>query len=168
MMMPAAWMPVLRTEPSRVIASLKHRCPQDFAAHKFRAASRTFSRSSLPKFFFFAQAAFARRAERCSRRFRLMPLAFRHQLGQRIGFGQGQVQHPGHVLDAHFGGHGAVGDDLRHLLLAVFLHHVINHLLPALVVESVSISGMVFRSGFRNRSNSRLYLMGSMLVMPMQ
>jgi hypothetical protein len=61
--------------------------------------------------------------------------AFGHQFGQAVGLGQGQVHHTGHVADAALGGHAAVGDDLRHLVLAVLLHHVVDHLLAAFVVE---------------------------------
>ena len=44
-----------------------------------------------------------------------------HQLSQRIGLIQRKIKHTRYVLDAHFGGHSAVGHDLRDLLFAVFL-----------------------------------------------
>ena len=59
----------------------------------------------------------------------------RDHLGQRVGFRQRQVHDPGHILDAHLGGHGAVGDDLRHLVAAVFLHDIVDHLLTTFIVE---------------------------------
>ena len=58
-----------------------------------------------------------------------------HQLGQAVGVGQGQVHHPRGVADAGLGGHGAVGDDLCHLVLPVLVHHIVDHPLPSLVVE---------------------------------
>src|SRR6185437_9049107 len=67
--------------------------------------------------------------------FQLDARSFRHELGERVGLGEGQVERPGHILDAHLGGHRTIRDDLGDLVPAVFLYHVIDHALPAFVVE---------------------------------
>ena len=61
--------------------------------------------------------------------------AFGNQFGQRIGVGQREVECARHILDAHLGGHGAIGDDLRHLVFAIFVYHIINYFLPALIIK---------------------------------
>ncbi len=47
-----------------------------------------------------------------------------YQLGQSVALAQRQLFYAGHVLDGRFCSHGAVGDDVCHILLAVFLRHV--------------------------------------------
>ena len=66
-----------------------------------------------------------------------------HQLGDDVHIGVGHIQHPARVPDHAPGGHGAEGDNPK----------------------SISISGMLTRSGFRNRSKYKLYFMGSISVM---
>ena len=58
-----------------------------------------------------------------------------HQLGHGIRFGVGHVQHPAHVPDGGPGGHGAEGDDLGHMVVAVFAADIVHHLAPAGVAE---------------------------------
>ena len=58
-----------------------------------------------------------------------------HQLGDGIGLLVAHAQHPAHVPQHRAGGHRAEGDDLRHMIRAVALAHVVDHLAPALVVE---------------------------------
>ena len=58
-----------------------------------------------------------------------------HQLGQTVRLLIGQVHHPAHIADDGAGGHGAEGDDLRHVVLPVAAAHVVDHLPAALVVE---------------------------------
>ena len=43
--------------------------------------------------------------------------------------------HTSHVGDAALGGHGAVGDDVRHALLAVFRCHPVKHAVASGIVE---------------------------------
>ena len=49
-------------------------------------------------------------------------------LGQTIGLGEGQVVHAGDIAHHHLGPEGAVGDDVGHAGVAVFLAHVVDHL----------------------------------------
>ena len=58
-----------------------------------------------------------------------------HQFGDAVRFLIGHVHHPAHVADDGAGGHGAEGDDLRHVIRAVAAAHVVDHLPAALVVE---------------------------------
>ena len=58
-----------------------------------------------------------------------------HQLGHHVGFGIGEVQRPPHVPDGTPGGHGAEGDNLRHVVVAILFAHVVHHLAPAGVAE---------------------------------
>ena len=46
-----------------------------------------------------------------------------------------QLLHTGHVLQRRLGGHGAVGDDVGHLLLAIFLRDPVEHAAAAIVIE---------------------------------
>jgi len=48
----------------------------------------------------------------------------RDHLGQPVGLDVGQVVHAGHVADDHLGAERAVGDDVGHALVAVFLADV--------------------------------------------
>ena len=59
----------------------------------------------------------------------------RHQLGHGIRFGVGHVQHPAHVPEGGPGRHGAEGDDLGHMVVAVFAADIVHHLAPAGVAE---------------------------------
>ncbi len=52
------------------------------------------------------------------------------QLGQGVHLAVGHAQHPAHVPDGAPGGHGAEGDDLGHVVLAVLLFHIVDDLLP--------------------------------------
>ena len=56
-------------------------------------------------------------------------------LAEPVGYLEGQSLHPRHILDGVFGGHGAVGDDMRHLLVSVLVFHPLEHLSAAVVVE---------------------------------
>ena len=58
-----------------------------------------------------------------------------HQLGDGIRLLVAHAQHPAHVPQHRARGHRAEGDDLRHVIRAVALAHVVDHLAPALVVE---------------------------------
>ena len=58
-----------------------------------------------------------------------------HQLGHGIRFGIGHVQHPAHVPDGGPGGHGAEGDDLGHMVVAVLAADIVHHLAPAGIAE---------------------------------
>ncbi len=58
-----------------------------------------------------------------------------HQLAESVGLVERQVEHACHIADAQFGGHAAVGDDLRHLVLAVLVNHVVDYALAPFVVE---------------------------------
>ena len=61
--------------------------------------------------------------------------AGRYEFGQTVALRQRQIHHPGHILDSRLGCHGAVGDYVGHLLLAVFAGDVFQHLGAAVVVE---------------------------------
>ena len=58
-----------------------------------------------------------------------------HQLGDGIRLLVAHAQHPAHVPQHRAGGHRAEGDDLRHVVRAVALPHVVDHLAAPLVVE---------------------------------
>ncbi len=53
-----------------------------------------------------------------------------HQLCHHIHLGVGHIHDSSDVPDGGASRHGAEGDDLRHVILAVFLGHVVNDLLP--------------------------------------
>ena len=57
------------------------------------------------------------------------------ELGQAVRLGHAEALDTGHVLDGHLGGHGAVGDDVRHLFGAVVLGDVAQHVGASVVVE---------------------------------
>ena len=59
----------------------------------------------------------------------------RHQLGHGIRFGVGHVQHPAHVPDGGPGGHGAEGDDLGHMVVAILAADIVHHLASAGIAE---------------------------------
>ena len=59
----------------------------------------------------------------------------RHQLGHGIYFVIGYAQHPAHVPDGGTGSHGAEGDDLGHMVIAVFAADIVNHFLAAGIAE---------------------------------
>ena len=46
-----------------------------------------------------------------------------------------QFLHARHILDGQFRGHGTVSNDVRHLLLTVFLSHPAQHLSASVVIE---------------------------------
>ena len=56
---------------------------------------------------------------------------FSHHVAGLIG----QIQRPSHITDNVPCSHGTKGDDLYHLILAVFFRNVINDLLPSLIGE---------------------------------
>ena len=58
-----------------------------------------------------------------------------HELAEAVALREGELLHAGHILDGHLGSHGAVGDDVGHLLLAILLGHPAEHLAAAIVVE---------------------------------
>src|ERR1035437_3049986 len=49
-----------------------------------------------------------------------------HQLGEALHVREAHVQHAAHIFDGGARGHGVEGDDLRHLLAAVFLSDVLD------------------------------------------
>ena len=59
----------------------------------------------------------------------------RHELRQTVRLREGQLHHFRHILDGRFGGHGLIGDDVGHFLLAVFVGDVFQYLISAVVVE---------------------------------
>ena len=58
-----------------------------------------------------------------------------HQLGYLVHLGVGDVHGPAHVAQHSTSQHGPVGDDLGHMVRAVFLGDVFDHLAPAVVAE---------------------------------
>ena len=58
-----------------------------------------------------------------------------NQLAEAVRLREQELLHARNVLDGQFGGHRTVGDDVRHLLLAVFLRHPVQHAAAAVVVE---------------------------------
>ena len=58
-----------------------------------------------------------------------------NELAQSVRFGEQQLLHARNVLDGQLRGHRAVGNDVRDLLLAVFLRHPVQHAPAAVVVE---------------------------------
>ena len=58
-----------------------------------------------------------------------------HQLGHGVRLGIRHVQHPAHIPDSGPGRHGAEGDDLGHMVVAVFAADIVHHLAPAGVAE---------------------------------
>ena len=68
-------------------------------------------------------------------RFGILRQLHRNHLGEAIGFGNRQVVHARHILEARFGSHCAVGDDVRHFLLAIFLDDPVEDFVAAFIVE---------------------------------
>ena len=58
-----------------------------------------------------------------------------HLLGHGVHLGIGHVQHPAHIPDGGPGRHGAEGDDLGHMVVAVLAADIVHHLAPAGVAE---------------------------------
>ena len=58
-----------------------------------------------------------------------------HQLGDDVHIGVGHIQHPAHVPDHAPGGHGAEGDNLSHMVIAVLAADIVHHLAPAGIAE---------------------------------
>ena len=58
-----------------------------------------------------------------------------HQLSHHIHLGIGHVQRPAHIPNGGPGCHGAEGDDLGHMVVAVLAADVVHHLAPAGVSE---------------------------------
>ena len=61
--------------------------------------------------------------------------ALGHEIGQAVALGQRKLLHTGHILDGRLGGHGAEGDDVRHLLLAIAVGDIAQHLGASVVVK---------------------------------
>ena len=61
--------------------------------------------------------------------------AGRHLLGQLIHLRVGEIQRPPHVPQDATGGHGAEGDDLRHVVAAILAVDVVDDLVPAAIAE---------------------------------
>ncbi len=59
----------------------------------------------------------------------------RHQLSNAVYFCQGNVHHAAHVAQGGLGAHGAKGDDLGYLVVAVLACAVLQHLGAAVVLE---------------------------------
>ena len=58
-----------------------------------------------------------------------------NHLGNGVAQGVGQIQHTPHIPDNTLGSQGTKGDNLHHLVLAVFAHHVVNYLLAPLITK---------------------------------
>ena len=58
-----------------------------------------------------------------------------HQFAESVRLREQEFLHTCHVFDGQLGGHRTVGDDVRHLLLAVFLRHPVQHASAAVVIE---------------------------------
>ena len=58
-----------------------------------------------------------------------------HQLSHHIHLGIGHVQRPAHIPNGGPCRHGAEGDDLGHMVVAVLAANVVHHLAPAGVSE---------------------------------
>src|SRR5690606_30756858 len=46
-----------------------------------------------------------------------------------------QIQHTGNIFDRHFSSHSTVGHDVGYLVFAIFIHYVVDHFLPAGIIE---------------------------------
>ena len=55
-----------------------------------------------------------------------------HQLGDPVRVRIGHIQRPAHIPNGCLSRHGAKGDDLGHMVRPVFLHHIVDDLLPPL------------------------------------
>ena len=58
-----------------------------------------------------------------------------HLLREAVGIAEGQLHDAGGVPNRTLGRHRAIGDDLRHLIGAVFLNDVVDDFAPPLVVK---------------------------------
>ena len=58
-----------------------------------------------------------------------------NQFAQAVGLRQRQLLHTCYILDGQLGSHSTVSDDVRYLLLSVFLGHPAEHLAAAVVIE---------------------------------
>ena len=61
--------------------------------------------------------------------------ALGHKVGQAVTFRQRKLLDTRHILDSRLGGHGAERDNMGHLLLAVTLCHIMEHISAAIIVE---------------------------------
>ena len=61
--------------------------------------------------------------------------AVRNSLAEVVGYVQRYLKHTCHILDCHLGSHGAVGDDMGHLLLSVLLGHPLKHAAAAVIIK---------------------------------
>ena len=59
----------------------------------------------------------------------------RHQLCHRIHSSIRHTHHPTHIANGRTGRQGAEGDDLCHMVRAVFAGHIVDHLLPPFVAK---------------------------------
>ena len=59
----------------------------------------------------------------------------RHQLCHRIHSSIRHPHHPTHIANGRTGRQSAEGDDLCHMVRAIFAGHIVNHLLPTLVAK---------------------------------
>ena len=58
-----------------------------------------------------------------------------NEFAQAVGLRKGELQHARHVFDGQLGGHGAVSDDVCHLLCSIFICHPLEYTSAAVVVE---------------------------------
>ena len=59
----------------------------------------------------------------------------RDEFGQSISIAKWQLHHTRSITDGRLGGHGAVSDDLGHLIGAIFVDHVVDDLATTFVVK---------------------------------
>jgi hypothetical protein len=79
----------------------------------------------------------------------------RDELGELVRVGVRVLEDAPGVPDGGLGADGAEGDDLGYVLVpAVLVRNVLHHLRAPETEKSMSTSGMLIRSGFRNRSKS--------------
>ena len=57
------------------------------------------------------------------------------ELGETIALVQGELLHTSHVLDGALGGHRAIGDDVCHALIAIFIRDPAQDVGATIVVE---------------------------------
>ena len=62
-------------------------------------------------------------------------IAVRNVALDLVHLGQWHLLHTPHIGNGRLGRHRAIGDDVRHLFLAVFLCHPVQYALAAIVVE---------------------------------
>ena len=61
--------------------------------------------------------------------------AFGDELRQSVALAQRKLLYARHVLYGRLCGHGTVGDNMRHIFLAVFFRHIAQHIGASVVVE---------------------------------